>query len=140
MLITFASYVRFSCKTAAISVYTAFFTILDMASLSPASMSNQTADMSDGFYTPYLTLVLPNATIVSTLAPQRTSTRPSPTAPPVSTDDENTYLHAHEPQSNNAARGSWIGNSLGRRIDFERLKFRLVFIIWPALVGITMAM
>ena len=133
------SYIRFNCKHAAVSVYTAFFTILDMASLMPASMSNQTTLAPDDLYTPYLTIVLPNTTSVTTLAPTRASARPSPTASPVSADDENAYLHAHDPQSNSAIGGSSFGSSLGRRIDLERLKFRLVFIIWPAVVGITMA-
>ncbi|KAH7907446.1 hypothetical protein BJ138DRAFT_1129162 [Hygrophoropsis aurantiaca] len=30
--------------------------------------------------------------------------------------------------------------SAGRRIDIEKVKFRLVFILWPALIGITMAL
>lgn len=108
-----------------------------MSSLSPAQFNpSNTSSAADALYTPYLTLVLPNTTTVSALAPQRTSARPAPTAPPVSADDESAYLHAHgETQSSGAA-----GTALGRRIDFERLKFRLVFIIWPAVVGITMAM
>ncbi|KAG0702625.1 hypothetical protein DFH29DRAFT_490849 [Suillus ampliporus] len=31
-------------------------------------------------------------------------------------------------------------NSAGGRIDIEKLKFRLVFILWPALLGVTMAL
>ncbi|KAF8836794.1 hypothetical protein BDN67DRAFT_936311 [Paxillus ammoniavirescens] len=31
-------------------------------------------------------------------------------------------------------------NSAGRRIDIEKIKFRLVFVIWPVLMGITMAL
>ncbi|KIK95789.1 hypothetical protein PAXRUDRAFT_355644 [Paxillus rubicundulus Ve08.2h10] len=31
-------------------------------------------------------------------------------------------------------------NSAGRRFDVEKIKFRLVFVIWPVLMGITMAL
>lgn len=37
--------------------------------------------------------------------------------------------------------GPFTPNTAGRRVfDVERFKFRLVFIIWPALIGVTMAM
>ncbi|GJE92426.1 hypothetical protein PsYK624_085800 [Phanerochaete sordida] len=107
-----------------------------LAPAAPASASNGT-DAADALFTPYLTLVLPNTTTVSALAPQRTSARPAASAPPVSASDEDAYLHAH---GGGATSGAGGAGALGRHIDFERLKFRLVFIIWPALVGITMAM
>ncbi|KAF9223085.1 hypothetical protein BS17DRAFT_152889 [Gyrodon lividus] len=31
-------------------------------------------------------------------------------------------------------------NNAGRRIDVEKFKFRLVFVIWPVLMGVTMAL
>lgn len=117
------------------SVYTAFFTILDMSSmeaLRQGALNNQTTSGADGLYTPYLTLILPNATSVSALQPVSTSIKLAPTAPAVSSEEEDAYLHAHD--------GLPVTSSAERTVDFERLKFRLVFILWPALVGITMAL
>lgn len=108
------------------------FTLIDMSSVIPAGQSSM---LTDGLYTPYLTVVLPNATSVSALTPQRTTARPSPSIAPVTPDEEDAYLHPHGPSSNSAA-----GFSLGGRIDLERLKFRIVFVLWPAIVGITMAL
>lgn len=129
------SYVRFFSKHPPVSAYTAFFTILDtstMEALRQGTLDNQTTPSADGLYTPYLTLILPNATSVSALLPVSTSIKLSPTAPAVSSEEEDAYLHAHD--------GQPVTSGAERTIDFERLKFRLVFILWPALVGITMAL
>lgn len=103
-----------------------------MSTMSNA-LDNQTT-APDELFTPYLTLVLPNATVTSALQPVRTSARPTPTRPPISSDEEDAYLHAQSPQYIAGA------SPVGHRIDFEKLKFRLVFILWPALIGITMAL
>lgn len=129
------SYIRFNCKDRGVSIYTSMFTLTDMSSVVPAGQTNQSSTLTDGLYTPYLTVVLPNATSVSALAPLRTTARPSPSVAPVSPDEEDAYLHSHGQSTNNAA-----GFSLGGSIDLERLKFRIVFVLWPALVGITMAL
>ncbi|KAH7890544.1 hypothetical protein F5I97DRAFT_1826651 [Phlebopus sp. FC_14] len=45
--------------------------------------------------------------------------------------------------SSQQQQGTGIGNpkysNAGRRIDVEKIKFRIVFVIWPVLMGITMA-
>lgn len=104
---------------------------------STTAASNQiTAAPSSGLYTPYLTFVLPNTTVVSALLPRPSSTRVSPMATPVvplpqTTQAGDSTGMRSETQKSDANSG---------RVDFERLKFRLVFILWPALVGITMAL
>lgn len=100
-----------------------------------ARPNQTTTDPSISMYTPYLTLVLPNATITSALAPRPTVAKPPMGAPPVSNDEEAEYLkHDHQQIQQTSDAGG------GHRVDLERLKFRLVFILWPALVGITMAL
>ena len=130
-----SSYIRFDCKKPQLSIYTASFTIIDMSSIPAAGQQTQPNPTTGGFFTPYLTLVLPNETTVATLAPQRTSTKPSPTLAPISPEDEDAYLHSHSPKTNNAGE-----SPIRHRFDFERLKFRMVFVVWPALIGITMAL
>ena len=97
----------------------------------------QTTQMPVGsLYTPYLTLVLPNTTIVSALAPRPTVAPANAGIPPVTEEEaaEHSKHDGQRPQTSDA------GGNAGQRIDLERLKFRLVFILWPALVGITMAL
>ena len=135
-----SSYIRFTCKQPSTSYYTASFSILDMASISAAGQNvsgNLTSATSHALSTPYLTLVLPNSTVVSALPARPTSAKATPTASrsAVSAEDEQSYLDSHTPKSAKS-----VSNSITHRIDFERLKFRIVFIFWPALVGITMAL
>ena len=110
-----------------------------MATMSAAGQRNNHSSVfgGDGLYTPYLTLVLPNTTIVSALpAHSVTSKVSTPTVAPITPEDEQAYLHSHTPNSDANVSPA---NSINHRIDFERLKFRIVFILWPAIVGITMA-
>lgn len=111
---------------------------MDMSTLpaiGQSASSNQSNSMPDGFYTPYLTLVLPNATTVSALPPQPTSAKHTPALAPITEEQEEAYLHSHDSLPSTGG-----GTSVAHRIDFERLKFRVVFIFWPALIGITMAL
>ncbi|KAI0777580.1 hypothetical protein BD413DRAFT_517992 [Trametes elegans] len=126
--------IRFICHDPPSTVYSADFTITDMASLFP--LDGPTIDAHNEsspvvtYMTPRLTLVLPDATVVSMLKPTPVMARATATAPPLSIaeDDPRTITQA--------------GAALGKRstLDMERLKFRLVSIFWPALVGISMAL
>ena len=133
------SYVHFACKKPKLSVYTASFTILDMSSMSAAGQnqpSSQPKLASNALITSY-----PNTTALSSSTSTHTTSRSTPTAAPVSPSDEQAYLDAHTPKGPGANLASGSGSiSFGHRIDFERLKFRIVFILWPAIVGITMAL
>ena len=110
-----------------------------MSSLAPLSgptidAHNESAK-SISYVTPKLTIVLPNATTTSTLEPMpATTTEPLMTAPPISSLDGGQHM-AHG-KTGSAAAG------LRKRptVDLERLKFRFVFIFWPTLIGITMAL
>lgn len=109
---------------------------LSVNASSNTNASTTTATANPNLYTPYLTLVLPDTTVVSALSPRPASATPRPAASPVSSADEEEYLKhdfAH-------GQASDAGAGAAQRIDLERLKFRLVFILWPALVGITMAL
>ncbi|KAI0360775.1 hypothetical protein OH77DRAFT_1418783 [Trametes cingulata] len=130
-------HMRFICQQPPLTVYTADFTITDMASIYPLDgltidAHNETAP-SVTYITPMLTLVLPGATIVSTLKPTPVTMRPTSTAPPLSIEEDD--------RPTNTQTGAAVA-TLGKRptIDMERFKFRMVFIFWPALVGISMAL
>ncbi|OJT13457.1 hypothetical protein TRAPUB_9987 [Trametes pubescens] len=117
-----------------ITTYTAEFTITDMATILPLDGLSIDAHDEDAptvtYITPALTLVLPDATIVSMLKPTLVTLRPSATAPPLSTEQ------AAPPSS--LQKGAAMATL--PTLDIERFRFRIVFILWPALVGISMAM
>ncbi|KAI0646237.1 hypothetical protein C8Q79DRAFT_961678 [Trametes meyenii] len=130
-------HIRFICPYPPLTVYTADFTITDMASIYP--LDGLTIDAHNEsvpivtYITPELTLVLPDATVVSTLKPTPVTMQPTGTPPPLSTVED---------QSRAIIQTSLASAALGKRpaLDVERLKFRLVSIFWPALVGISMAL
>lgn len=83
---------------------------------------------------PAATFVLPNTTIISQLAPTKTMDTP-----------QTVYPNPLKPGQDVASGGKGhyhnSASSLGStRVDLEKLKFRLVFIVWPALIGISMAL
>ncbi|KAF7792656.1 hypothetical protein EIP86_003753 [Pleurotus ostreatoroseus] len=143
------SYIRFVSFSPHIEVYTATFTILNMSSIAALTPgphtpgaalanANQTTPAPDAFYTPYLTLVLPNTTITSALAPRPTSSRAYAVATPVTPLDQSQVGDART--HTDGAMQRQRSDAGSGRVDLERLKFRMVFILWPALVGITMAL
>ncbi|KAI8986855.1 hypothetical protein BD414DRAFT_461297 [Trametes punicea] len=130
-------HMRFICQQPPLTVYTADFTIINMANIYPIDgltidAHNESAPTIT-YITPELTLVLPDATVVSTLKPTPVTMRPTATAPPLTIEEDEPYAPAQT--------GAAVATA-GKRptIDMERLKFRLVFIFWPALVGISMAL
>ncbi|KAI0674219.1 hypothetical protein C8Q78DRAFT_1013709 [Trametes maxima] len=130
-------HIRFICPRPPLTVYTADFTITDMASIYP--LDGLTIDAHNEsvptvtYITPELTLVLPDSTIVSTLKPTPVTMQPTATPPPLSVQED---------QSRASIQTSLASAALGKRppLDMERLKFRFVSIFWPALVGISMAL
>ncbi|TFY83278.1 hypothetical protein EWM64_g717 [Hericium alpestre] len=125
-----------------IVVYTARFTIIGMAG--PDAGDDSSSSSSDaeplsvdvvipGTYktAPLFTLVYPSTTFISSQAAIATPTTVS--APPLPSHDSN------EKQSGPSENGEQRNAAVGR-MDMEKIKFRLVFILWPALMGITMAM
>jgi len=119
---------RFTSKRPApLTVYTALFTIIDNATafeLNPISTANINGTQL------LLTLVLPSSTIVSELTPTPSFAASSTVVAnplPSSSDGLNRVLNGGV-------------STTGKRFDMEKFKFRLVFIVWPALIGLSMAM
>ncbi|KAJ7489161.1 hypothetical protein FB451DRAFT_1223923 [Mycena latifolia] len=82
---------------------------------------------------PRLTIVLPSATIVSELAPTTkfaAATTISAGPLPAGGGAGTGLNRVHSPSSANPRQGS----------GFQHAKFRLMFIVWPALIGISMAL
>ncbi|TCD68133.1 hypothetical protein EIP91_011498 [Steccherinum ochraceum] len=173
-------HVRFVSQHPPSTVYTADFTIEDMHYNSTAAYSHAIAEegkhaatataaatngnteqkltstTSVSLYTPVMTLVLPDTTIVSTLAP----TTPKPTlskgpsqgiAAAAATPMPTTPSIVIQPDPNadgEKVHGGTISSSkktsnasaTTRRVDMEKLKFRVVFILWPVLIGLSMAL
>ncbi|KAL1745223.1 hypothetical protein HDZ31DRAFT_36888 [Schizophyllum fasciatum] len=148
------------------TVYTADFLIRDTTPAVETDMIPFAATMapSETVAPHLLTLVLPSTTLTSTLpgiAALPTATHLTVTAPSMqqaNTPDEeareedgdededaggsrNVSSVYHPPvkhhEYNSALRG--LGWSTSGNIDWERFKFKLVFIVWPAMVGISMA-
>ncbi|EJF63929.1 hypothetical protein DICSQDRAFT_167975 [Dichomitus squalens LYAD-421 SS1] len=130
--------IRFTCEQPRHVVWTADFAVTGMSSLAPLDgptidAHNESA-VSISYVTPKLTVVLPGTTTTSTSQSMPTTLEPSMTAPPISNLDGGQHM-AHG-KTGSAAAG------LRKRptVDLERLKFRFVFIFWPTLIGITMAL
>ncbi|THH31661.1 hypothetical protein EUX98_g2547 [Antrodiella citrinella] len=120
----------------------------------PSGTTTTTTSVS--LYTPVMTLVLPDTTILSTLAP--TTPRPTPTTPAsplaaaaVTTATATTATPAvviqDQPEGPPERGGPGIGGrrksssaTSTRRVDMEKVKFRVVFILWPVLIGLSMAL
>ncbi|KAI9064754.1 hypothetical protein FKP32DRAFT_1625347 [Trametes sanguinea] len=135
-------HMRFVCQDPPLTVYTADFGITDMANMAP--LDGLTIDPHNEsvptvtYITPMLTLVLPDATVVSTLKPTPVTMRPTPTAPPFTVEEDDEPRVPAPTQTGAAVAMLGIGKR--PTFDMERIKFRLVFIFWPALVGISMAL
>ncbi|KAI0765010.1 hypothetical protein C8Q74DRAFT_1370886 [Fomes fomentarius] len=132
-------HMRFVCQHPPVTIYTADFTITGMTSLFPLhgpiiDPHNDSA-ASVVYFTPQLTLVLPDTTTVSNLKPVPSTTRASPTPSSSTTlQDEGSGL--------SGPRNGALTAGVRKRptVDLERLKFRFVFVFWPTLIGITMAL
>lgn len=128
---------RFISADPPLTIYTAYFTIKNSTVLSPDPITTPpslpTVTQNPGVMQPFLTLVLPNVTITSRLLPTSTIAAAT-TIYASSLNDHGDGL--------NQIHYNGVGESATRskRIDLEKLKFRLVFILWPALIGITMAL
>ncbi|KII85492.1 hypothetical protein PLICRDRAFT_178557 [Plicaturopsis crispa FD-325 SS-3] len=114
----------FVSKSPPLTVYTADFAINPSANIT---------SIDPRIAAPLLTLVLPSTTYVSQLSPTTgPAAQQTVYASPIAGSDSG------KPLSRQSSAAS--GKSASQRIDMEKIKFRLVFILWPALIGITMAM
>ncbi|RPD65421.1 hypothetical protein L226DRAFT_242918 [Lentinus tigrinus ALCF2SS1-7] len=137
-------HIRFICQEPAVTIYSADFTITGMTNLYPLdgpSIDDYNAtDPNVVYVTPMLTLVLPGSTVVSALKPTPSTISPSPsaTAPSVSTYEDqglDSRMRGHRLSDAGVA-------SIRKRttVDMEYLKFQSVFVFWPTLIGIAMAL
>ncbi|KAI0795003.1 hypothetical protein C8Q75DRAFT_748511 [Abortiporus biennis] len=130
-------HIRFTCQKPRLTIYTADFTVTNMASVSQTEHTQQQKlaaspapngpSSTKNQYAP-LTLGLPNSTYTTP------SAQPSNTVSPIADQQQD---------SGDSSDGipNQSGSSIaGRRVDMEKIKFRLVFILWPALIGISMAL
>jgi hypothetical protein len=129
-------------------IYTADFKILEQApsqshlisspsitahaDLSQSTIQQQTQQTGqDGLVTfQLLTLVLPNTTIVSQLSPSPVVLA---TVTTVTVSDDALPTPTSEKQQGGK-------NASPSRIDLARAKFRVIFVLWPALIGISMSL
>ncbi len=130
---------RFVCQHPPVTIYTADFTITGMTSLfplhGPIIDSHNDSAASVVYVTPQLTLVLPDTTTVSNLKPVPSTIRASPTP------SSSTTLQDEGSGSSGPRNGALTAGVRKRpTVDLERLKFRFVFVFWPTLIGITMAL
>ena len=118
-------------------IYTADFTISGMANdfpyEGPVIDAQDHAAPSLVYITPRVTFVLPDATVVSTLKPTLSTPPPSVATPPPTSTPE---------ASPQRARSGAAAMGLRKRppVDLEGLKFRFVFVFWPTVIGLTMAL
>ncbi|OCH84793.1 hypothetical protein OBBRIDRAFT_785709 [Obba rivulosa] len=141
-------YIRFVCEKPPLSVYTARFTITNMdGDPAPASGghlgsgANNAAAASLIGPTPMLGAA--SSTIGPTASAQRSSAGSPTSTSPAQTQNSNQNKNGSSDENSVNGRKTGAGTGIvGRRttVDLERVKFRLVFILWPALVGITMAL
>ncbi|TFK50501.1 hypothetical protein OE88DRAFT_1808811 [Heliocybe sulcata] len=130
---------RFVCKDPPLTIYTANFRIRPTPPTSSLSTSQASDTQSRLAPTPtnnmqpfFLTLVTPNSTVVSELPP-----RPTPT--PVTTFYAGDERYDTPSGPGELQPKTKFSASRSAVVDLEKLKFRIVFILWPALMGITMS-
>ncbi|RDX54434.1 hypothetical protein OH76DRAFT_1397729 [Lentinus brumalis] len=135
-------HMRFICEDPPLTVYTADFTITGMTDLTPFGGpyvdDHNNTDPNVVYVTPMLTLVLPDTTIVSALKPTPSTVSPKATAPPESTLEDEGFNSRMRGQVQSGAAAA----SIRKRptVNLEYLKFRSVFVFWPSLIGIAMAL
>ncbi|KAH9925794.1 uncharacterized protein B0H18DRAFT_1008394, partial [Fomitopsis serialis] len=136
-------HLRFICEDPPMTVYTAGFTLSAMDDTPPYHRSSRAETRSTTYSalennaTSSFSTFSAAPTSMNISASSSYSSRPSSSSLSssyaVPTSTSNTYRQkAH---SSTGSSGSWKRNT----VDTERLKFRLVFVLWPLLVGMTMA-
>ncbi|CCM01780.1 uncharacterized protein FIBRA_03847 [Fibroporia radiculosa] len=137
-------HMRFICETPPLTVYTADFTITAMDDTSPfqgaekAVISSTVGGAEAAMSTS--SAIAPYPSSPSTMTTSSTVSSTTQTSSPTSTTSSPTGTQTHNPYMNKAKTGASGGGLWTRTtVDLERVKFRLVFILWPMMIGITMA-
>ncbi|KAG9220116.1 hypothetical protein CCMSSC00406_0010365 [Pleurotus cornucopiae] len=113
-------FLRFTSRRPRLTVYTAMFDVLPFPETAEALAP---ADL--------MTLSAPPATSNATATPT-SSSNASPA--------ETTIYAAPLPKGERPGNTNTNGDHASRRMDVEKLKFRIVFVLWPALIGISMSL
>lgn len=116
------SFLRFTSRRPRLTVYTAMFDVLPFPDTAEAE-ALAPADL--------MTLSAPPATSNATATPT-SSSNASPA--------ETTIYAAPLPKGERPGVANTNGDYASRRMDVEKLKFRIVFVLWPALIGISMSL
>ncbi|KIJ62321.1 hypothetical protein HYDPIDRAFT_30576 [Hydnomerulius pinastri MD-312] len=109
-------------------VYSADFTI------NPANTTNIATPTSSGVQSNGTSPVNTSSIGLPPGSSNKSSQPTSVVIPPQHSADAGTQQQQQQPGLQQGKKNA------GRRIDIEKFKFRLVFIIWPVLMGITMAL
>ena len=132
---------RFTCEQPHHVVYTADFTVTGMSTIAPFdgptidTHNDSESTFTIAYVSPRLTATLSTTTSTSSVKPIAYSpSQASAFAPPIASLESN-------PRTPPTKAGSAAAGLRKRpTVDLERLKFRFVFIFWPTLIGITMAL
>lgn len=142
---------RFTCEDPPLTIYTADFTVTAMDDTpryqgSENAVADSEASIGTSYATPSATTAtysLPtmysqlytssSSAVSSTPSMTRVSSTSVNTASAASTGTGNPYMNKAK---TGAGGGSWMRTS----VDLERVKFRLVFVLWPVLIGLTLAL
>jgi hypothetical protein len=122
----------FKFSKPALEIYTANFVITNTThniTVSHPAINETTVSNSTEAQPVLLTLVLPNTTIISSLAPT-----------PSRQLTASATVYADSPRNGRFHNGAGKRATRNPRIDLEKVKFRIVFILWPAMVGTLMAL
>nr|VWO97994.1 Uncharacterized protein [Ganoderma boninense] len=129
-------YLRFTCEQPHHVAYTADFTVTGMSTIppfdGPTIGTHNESTFTIAYVSPKLTVTLPTTTSVKSIA--YSPSQASGFAPPIASLE-------NDPRMPPTKAGSAAAGLRKRpTVDLERLKFRFVFIFWPTLIGITMAL
>ncbi|KAI0079796.1 hypothetical protein K474DRAFT_1638964 [Panus rudis PR-1116 ss-1] len=137
--------IRFVSTQPVLTIYTADFTITNMA---PKSLKDSTSKSThNGKF-----VTRTSSTFVSTATANDhfqsgpytypTSSLPNSSKPPSSQETTPVSSFGSSDGEGQARSRPLTSNSgpASKRIDYEKLKFRIVFILWPAVIGLTMAL
>jgi len=135
-------HLRFICEDPPMTVYTAGFTLAAMDDTPPYHRSGKAETRSstypaleDNVTSSFSTFsAAPTSMNISSTYSSRLSSSPLSSSYAMPTSTSNPYRQ--QTQSSTGSSGSWKRNT----VDTERVKFRLVFVLWPLLVGMTMAL
>jgi len=139
-------HLRFICEDPPLTIYTAEFTITAMDDTLPYHGAEKAVAQSTSMTTMKTTSPTVsvatfsmghlNASTVSSGVTSTASTSTTASSRVSSASTQTTNPHMDKAKSGAAGGSLWKRTS----VDLERIKFRMVFILWPMLIGMTLAL